>query len=84
MHSKGRALSGITTFWFRLWVNPASHLPVHWEIVVTAIYGHQKASHIGVLNDDVQWRPPTAANLAELTIPVLAGFTQVARPSPHP
>jgi hypothetical protein len=30
---------------------------------------------------DVQWLPPTAANLAKLTVPIPAGFTEMPPPT---
>ena len=29
---------------------------------------------------DIRWLPPTPANLAELTVPIPAGFTRIAPP----
>ena len=50
-------------------VNPTTYLPVH----LTSTTGTQ------VWQDDLQWLPPTAANLAALKLPVPpAGFTKVA------
>jgi len=54
-----------------LWVNPATYLPLRTQWILPGT------------PDDVenfQWLPPTPANLARLTVPIPAGFTQVAPP----
>ena len=57
--------SGAVTYW----VNATTYLPVRMAMTV--------GSGV-VMQDDFQWLPPTAANLAELNLPVPpAGFTQV-------
>ena len=53
-----------------LWVNPATYLPVR---IVTE--GRQRTQ------TDFRWLPPTPANLAQLSMPVPAGFRQVRPPS---
>jgi hypothetical protein len=55
------------------WVNSTTYLPV--RRTVTQGPG-------AVIQDDFQWLPPTAANLAELNTSVPPGFTQV-RPDPY-
>jgi hypothetical protein len=52
----------------RLWVNPATYLPVRLETV-------------GPLRIDFRWLPATPANLAMLNMPVPAGFHQIPPPS---
>lgn len=54
------------------WVNAASFLPVR----VMTEWNRRPP----VMQDDLQWLPPTAANLAKLTVPIPAGFTQVHPP----
>ena len=51
------------------WVNPTTYLPVRVTVAIPS----------GILmQDDLQWLRPTAANLAKLNLPVPpAGFTQV-------
>lgn len=52
------------------WVNPATYLPV--RITVT------RGPGIPAMQDDFQWLPPTAANLAKVNLPVPPpGFRQV-------
>jgi hypothetical protein len=53
-----------------LWVNPATYLPVR---VVTG--GQQR------IQTDFRWLPPTPAHLAQLRVPVPAGFRQVRPPA---
>jgi hypothetical protein len=55
-----------------LWVDPSTYLPVR---VATEI-GERPTGQV----KDVQWLPPTAANLADLTAPIPAGFVQVPPP----
>ena len=51
------------------WLNPTTYLPV--RVTVTGPPGL-------LSQDDLQWLPPTAANLAKVSLPVPpAGFTQV-------
>jgi hypothetical protein len=52
---------------------PANRLPVR-ILTVTADDGESG------LQADVRWLSPTAANLAKLTVPILAGFTEVPAP----
>jgi hypothetical protein len=51
----------------------ANRLPVR-ILTVTADDGESG------LQADVRWLSPTAANLAKLTVPILAGFTEVPAP----
>jgi len=56
-----------------IWVNPDTYLPV--RVVVRSPYspGLKQTA-------DFTWLPPTAQNLAKLTVPVPAGFRQVSLP----
>jgi len=62
-----------------LWVDPASYLPVRWaqDGKVTGRTGVVVPS----VDEDVEWLPPTSANLAQLTVPIPPGFRQVSPPS---
>jgi len=61
-----------------LWVNPATYLPVRINTNLTVTLGHGQTTHI-VGTRDVSWLPATSANLADLRVPIPAGFTQVPR-----
>jgi hypothetical protein len=52
------------------WVNATTYLPFRF----TATTGNGRVSQI-----NLRWLPPTVANLAELNVPIPAGFTQVPR-----
>jgi hypothetical protein len=67
------AFAGRTT----LWVNPATYLPVRIHTDLTVTLGHGQTTHI-VGTRDISWLPPTSANLADLRVPIPAGFTQVS------
>jgi hypothetical protein len=54
-----------------IWVSPATYLPV--RVVVRRAPG----SPVGQQTVDITWLPPTSENLAELTVPIPAGFRQV-------
>lgn len=56
------------------WIDTATYLPVR------ILTGRAEDGENG-LRADVQWLPPTAANLAKLTVPIPAGFTEVSAPS---
>jgi len=62
-----------------LWVSARSHLPVRLD-VFTALYGKDSHSRLVTMiyrqEQDYQFLPPTSANLAQLQVPVPAGFTQ--------
>jgi hypothetical protein len=60
-----------------LWVNPATYLPVRINTNLTVTLGHGQTTHI-VGTRDVSWLPPTSANLADLRVPIPAGFTRVS------
>jgi len=53
-----------------IWVNASTYLPVR----ITTIWPTY------VQQEDTQWLPPTAANLAKLVPPIPAGFKHVPRP----
>jgi hypothetical protein len=52
------------------WVNATTYLPFRFT-----------AKSIGTFQMNIQWLPPTAANLAKLNVPIPAGFTQVPPPA---
>ena len=54
-----------------LWVNPATYLPVR------AIFGLGQ----GRAQTDFRWLAPDQASLAQLGVPVPAGFRQIQPPS---
>jgi hypothetical protein len=54
-----------------VWVNPATYLPV--RIVVHPFPGKPTWE-----SADIAWLPPTAQNLARLTVPIPAGFRRVS------
>ena len=58
-----------------IWVSPSTYLPL--RVVVRSAPGapviHQAA--------DITWLPPTAQNLAKLTVPIPAGFRHVSFPA---
>ena len=54
-----------------IWVNPSTYLPV--RVVVNSPFGPRQTA-------DITWLPPTAQNLAYLTVPIPAGFRPVPLP----
>jgi hypothetical protein len=54
-----------------IWVSPGTYLPV--RAVVHSVPGKSALQQTA----DITWLPPTAQNLAKLTVPVPAGFRQV-------
>jgi hypothetical protein len=56
-----------------IWVSPSTYLPVRAVIRSAGLQTFQQTA-------DFTWRPPTAQNLADLTVPVPAGFRRVALP----
>jgi len=55
-----------------IWVSPGTYLPVR------AVVGSPFAGQSGPTQTvDISWLPPTAQNLAKLTVPVPAGFRRV-------
>jgi hypothetical protein len=67
--------AGMLTAPTTLWVNSSSYLPVRWQsdgpVAPHAVY-------------DIAWLPPTAANLARLTVTPPPGFQRVSGPPPKP
>jgi len=57
-----------------IWVSPSSYLPV--RVVVRSAPGTPAFQQTA----DFTWLPPTAQNLAKLTVPIPAGFRQVSLP----
>jgi hypothetical protein len=55
------------------WIDTTTYLPVR---IVTAVADGGKSGE----QADIQWLPPTAANLAKLTVPIPAGFAEVSAP----
>jgi hypothetical protein len=51
-----------------IWVSLGTYLPV--RVVVRSAFGDQQTA-------DITWLPPTAQNLAKLTVPIPAGFRPV-------
>ncbi|MBV9794875.1 MAG: hypothetical protein JO016_13160 [Actinobacteria bacterium] len=62
--------SGTLTYW----VNAATYLPFRFTA----------AGSGPALQVNLQWLPPTAANLAEMNVPIPAGFTRVPPPGTAP
>jgi hypothetical protein len=56
------------------WVNATTYLPYRF----TWTFGGQS------LQENLQWLPPTAANLAKVNVPIPAGFTHVPPPGNGP
>lgn len=54
-----------------IWVSPSTYLPVRVVVSSTGLPGFRQTA-------DFAWLPPTAQNLASLTVPVPAGFRKVA------
>jgi hypothetical protein len=54
-----------------IWVSPGTYLPV--RVVVRSVPGTTVLQQTA----DITWLPPTARNLAELTVPIPAGFRYV-------
>jgi hypothetical protein len=79
-HAQAETYSITTT----LWVDPASYLPLRWTQSLwrqsTKTTGHE----VNSLGYDIQWLPPTSANLAQLTVPIPAGFTRTLPGVPMP
>ena len=57
-----------------IWVSPGSYLPV--RMMVRSAFGPGRVRQTA----DITWLPPTATNLAKLTVPVPAGFREVSLP----
>jgi hypothetical protein len=64
-----------------VWVDPASYLPVRFVSTTTEASASDPGSFLtGSGTWDIEWLPPTGANLALLTVRIPPGFTQVAPP----
>jgi hypothetical protein len=57
-----------------IWVNPSTYLPV--RVVVRSAPGAPVVQQTA----DITWLPPTAQNLAKLTVPIPAGFRHASFP----
>jgi hypothetical protein len=73
MHLSSSADAAGATVTRTLWVDPATYLPVRMATTSTS------PDLLG-LTWNIQWLPPTSANLALLTVPIPPGFTRVAPP----
>jgi hypothetical protein len=67
-----------------LWVDPASYLPVRWTQSLWRQSMKTTGHEVHSLGYDIQWLPPTSANLAQLTVPIPAGFRQASPGIPMP
>ncbi len=71
--------------WETLWVDPSTYLPVRvtsGTIMGATTQSPRSGERVLGQQFDFQWLQPTPANLASLNVPIPAGFTQVAPPSP--
>ena len=55
-----------------VWVSPGTYLPV--RVVIRPAAGQQEPWQTA----DIAWLPPTAQNLARLTVPIPAGFRRIS------
>jgi hypothetical protein len=62
---------------YTVWVNPATYLPVRVS-GSTATYGGPGGRTDSSTATDVQWLPPTAANVAQTLVTIPAGYQQVS------
>jgi hypothetical protein len=76
-HAPGETLRFTTT----AWVDSASYLPLRWMQTIL-VNGKKVPGPPPEYN--IQWLPPTSANLAQLTVPIPAGFTQAHMGVPIP
>jgi hypothetical protein len=67
-----------------IWVNPGTYLPVRVVVGLSSVVGSSPGTPAlpqgkTVLRQtaDITWLPPTAQNLAKLTVPIPAGFREV-------
>jgi hypothetical protein len=65
---------------YTLWVNPTTYLPVR-ESGSTETYGGSGGRTAFSVVTDVQWLPPTAANVAQTLVTIPAGYQQVSSPA---
>lgn len=63
-----------------LYVNPRTYLPVRIS-GSTETFGGSAGSTLFASITDVQWLPPTAANIAQTLVTIPAGFQQVSSPA---
>jgi hypothetical protein len=61
-----------------IWVSPGTYLPA--RVVVRSAAGAAGAPAVQQ-TADITWLPPTAQNLARLTVPIPAGFRKVSLPA---
>jgi hypothetical protein len=65
---------------YTLYVNPATYLPVRMAappVLLRFQGGRGKGGPISLaLTEDFQWLPPTAANVAKVSVPIPAGFPE--------
>jgi hypothetical protein len=62
---------------YTLWVNPTTYLPVR-AFGSTETYGGSAGTTVSSGVTDVQWLPPTAANVAQTLVTIPAGYQQVS------
>ena len=63
---------------YTLYVNPATYLPVRMVSgPVLRLHDGQQSPASFSLVEDLQWLPPTAANVAKASVPIPAGFRQL-------
>jgi hypothetical protein len=62
---------------YTLWVNPTTYLPVRVS-GSTETYGGSGGDNVSSSVTDVQWLPPTAANVAQTLVTIPAGYQQVS------
>jgi hypothetical protein len=68
------------TAWWTLYVNSRTYLPVRMDSWSKTFGGRWPSVTVSSVAD-VQWLPPTAANIAKTMVTVPAGFRQVASPA---
>jgi hypothetical protein len=65
---------------YTLWVNSTTYLPVR-EFGSTEAYGGSMGTTVSSGVTDVQWLPPTAANIAQTLVTIPAGYQRVSSPA---
>jgi hypothetical protein len=65
---------------YTLWVNATTYLPVR-EFGSTEAYGGSAGTTVSSGVTDVQWLPPTPANVAQTMVTIPAGYQQVSSPA---
>ena len=58
-----------------IWVNPDTYLPV--RVVIGLSPAHGRGQPVLQLTADITWLKPTAQNLANLSVPIPAGFRHI-------